>query len=113
MNQETRCGPSRAIGTEPRISHLASVKLGEPSRACTTAATGLVDGRRGEVRGDHGRRVAHAEEDQRRGHQCAATHAGQPDHYPDEETGGEDREEGGGEDLGHGDLSEGSCGQAA
>ena len=68
-------------------------------------AAGLVDRGGGQVGGDHGRGVADAEEDQRRRHQRAAAHAGQADHDADEEAGGEDREEGGGDEVGHGDLS--------
>ena len=34
-------GPEQREGHRPRISHLARVKLGEPSRACTTAPPDL------------------------------------------------------------------------
>ena len=41
VNHEIRYGPSRAIGTEPMISHMASRMFGEPSRLCTMAPPDL------------------------------------------------------------------------
>ena len=37
----TRWGPISAIGTEPMISHMARVRLGEPFLACTAAPPDL------------------------------------------------------------------------
>ena len=103
----TGAGPSSAIGTEPMISHLASVHVGRALALVHDRAAGLVDRGRGEVGGHDGRGVADAEEDQGRRHQRAAAHAGQADDGADEEAGREDREEGRGEDVGHELLSRG------
>ena len=65
-------------------------------------AAGLVDGRGGEVSGHHGRGVGEAEENQGRGHQSSAAHAGQADDDADQEAHGHDGQRRQGEELGHG-----------
>ena len=51
-----------------------------------SGATGLVDCRGGQVGGNNGGNVANPEEDQSRGHEGAAAHAGDTDHDTNEQS---------------------------
>ena len=92
--QRHRHGPDDQPDREPEV--------GGPLAVVHDRAAGLVDRRRRQVGGHHGGRLADAQEDQRRRHQRPAAHAGQPDHDADEEACGQDREEGGRDQVIHG-----------
>ena len=97
--------PAIRYGPEQRHRHraedqpLGQRQVGRALAVVHDRAAGLVDRGRREVGGDHGGRVADAEEDQRRRHQRAAAHAGQADDDADEEAGRQDGEEGGGDQV--------------
>ena len=64
-------------------------------------AAGLVDRGRGEVRGHDRGGVGEAEQDQGRGHQRPAAHAGEADDDPHDEADEHDGQRRPGQDLGH------------
>ena len=89
-------GPQEGHRHRPDDQPLGHLEVRRAVARVHHCAAGLVDRRRGQVGGDDGLGVAHAEEDQRRGHQGAAAHAGQTDHDADGE-----RRDGDAEELGH------------